>query len=400
MLRCWRKTLKVQSTRFLMALLVVFPICAAQAARLDAGAPLRLQNRWAVPIVLRCETGENIASLQFSAYTEADASALVGLQLGQAANIAGKQPYLRLDDSAAHVLIAGLNQRGMRSGVVTALLFETSSPGEGPGRIVLQNILFSTPDGRAQFREESSATENDAERRPNQTERNSAENAETHSDSQKAPVFAAAPQEPRPGRRTTPFAMNPSRRQGGSETAQGQSYNFAPTRSRRAGMNDSPAEESARMKKFRNLSQGFQEERARQKGSQAPAWLSASNKTTPASNARALANAIPSAPPSKKNPTEAKAKPPETASTEAALDASTKTPVLLASQPPARSTPNETANLLQSAPLPTQTAATAPALHAPNAFSARNRAVLLVITATLLVLLLRRRLRVNRLPEN
>lgn len=130
--------------RYVLLLAVLLPALHASAAGLGLGALERDGDYWVVPVGLLTRNGETVASLQFELYP-GDSALLVDALAGDAAQAAGKDVIFAQRGEGIAVIVAGLNQNAIPSGVVAWAVF-AKKPKPQP---YITNVILSDPRGQA-----------------------------------------------------------------------------------------------------------------------------------------------------------------------------------------------------------------------------------------------------------
>ena len=124
--------------------------CVAHAATLGFGQPVQEENGlWRVPVLLRAEANENVASLQFRLGFEQRGFEVVDVATGVSAADAGKEAActaLRRD--GARVIVAGMNLDRIEDGEVAQIRLRASTKSNDPGNLTLDAPVLCDPMGR------------------------------------------------------------------------------------------------------------------------------------------------------------------------------------------------------------------------------------------------------------
>ncbi|NIA15981.1 MAG: hypothetical protein GWP08_18105 [Nitrospiraceae bacterium] len=138
-------------TLALFALLAVLTPGTGLAATLSAGelsaAPGAPEIR--IPIALEAGSRERVGGLQFDLTFDTDALSLKGVVVGAAAKDAAKDIYFSpLPSGSARVIVAGLNQNEIASGLVAEAIFAVAADvPQGEYEVRLDGVVLSDPFG-------------------------------------------------------------------------------------------------------------------------------------------------------------------------------------------------------------------------------------------------------------
>jgi len=135
----------------LLTLLTVLTPGTGLAATLSAGecsaAPGTPEAR--IPVVLDVGSGERVGGLQFDLSFDTDVVSLKGVVVGAAAKDARKDIYFSpLPSGSARVIVAGLNQNEIASGLVAEAIFAVPTDvAQGEWAVRLGGVVLSDPFG-------------------------------------------------------------------------------------------------------------------------------------------------------------------------------------------------------------------------------------------------------------
>ncbi|HUW61232.1 MAG TPA: cohesin domain-containing protein [Candidatus Bathyarchaeia archaeon] len=142
-------------------------LVAATVALLGAAvvldAPRQANEYLAYPVILSFGETEHVAGLQFDISLDADVVQLVDIEAGPAAINAGKDVvFSMLDDNTVRVLVVGLNQDELASGVVANLYVTPLQQSAGAPLLELGGAVVSDPSGNPVAPQEEPEAEEDS----------------------------------------------------------------------------------------------------------------------------------------------------------------------------------------------------------------------------------------------
>jgi len=132
------------------ARVVAFVLSAAalMGASIVLDAPTQSNGLVAYPVSVVLDSAENAAGIQFDIDFDPAAVRVVDIQPGVAADYAGKTVVFSMyDEDTARVLVVGMNQDQLGSGVVANVYLEPVNGSAGAAQLALSGAAFSDPAG-------------------------------------------------------------------------------------------------------------------------------------------------------------------------------------------------------------------------------------------------------------
>jgi len=121
----------------------------AFGATLSLGNPATVEDLLAVPVMLTPGSTASVASLQFDLNCNSVYYTIAEVDVGAAAEAAGKQVMFDIQGNSVRVIVAGFNQDAIASGEVAVLYLSPESAHAPMGAYGLEDAVLSDPLGRS-----------------------------------------------------------------------------------------------------------------------------------------------------------------------------------------------------------------------------------------------------------